>query len=88
MSKVASCQYKGPKINVVDTPGHAEFAERSTRLSMVDGVMLVVDAFEGPMPKRASCSKALDTATRIVSSQDAARAQGRRGVRHGQLPLP
>jgi GTP-binding protein len=52
MAKNASFEYKGTKINVLDTPGHADFGGEVERaLSMVDGVLLVVDAFEGPMPQ-------------------------------------
>ncbi len=52
LSKVASVRYKGYKINIVDTPGHADFGGEVERvLSMVDGVLLVVDANEGPMPQ-------------------------------------
>ena len=68
MSKVASCQYKGTKINVVDTPGHADFGGEVERvLSMVDGVLLVVDAFEGPMPQtRFVLKKALDYGHKVI----------------------
>jgi len=52
LSKVASVNYLGTKVNIVDTPGHADFGGEVERvLSMVDGVLLVVDAFEGPMPQ-------------------------------------
>ena len=52
LSKVASVQYMDTKINIVDTPGHADFGGEVERvLSMVDGVLLVVDANEGPMPQ-------------------------------------
>ena len=52
LSKVASVRYKDFKINIVDTPGHADFGGEVERvLSMVDGVLLVVDANEGPMPQ-------------------------------------
>lgn len=52
LSKVASVRYKDFKINIVDTPGHADFGGEVERvLSMVDGVLLVVDACEGPMPQ-------------------------------------
>ena len=52
LSKNASCMYKGIKINVVDTPGHADFGGEVERvLKMVDGVLLVVDAYEGAMPQ-------------------------------------
>ncbi|RYG33372.1 GTP-binding protein, partial [bacterium] len=49
LSKVASVRYKDYKINIVDTPGHADFGGAVERvLSMVDGVLLIVDAQEGP----------------------------------------
>ena len=52
LSKVASVRYRGIKINIVDTPGHADFGGEVERvLSMVDGVLLIVDANEGPMPQ-------------------------------------
>jgi GTP-binding protein len=51
-SKNASCRYKDIQINIVDTPGHADFGSEVERiLRMVDGVLLLVDAFEGPMPQ-------------------------------------
>ena len=51
-SKNISISYKGIKINVVDTPGHADFGGEVERiLRMVDGVLLLVDAFDGPMPQ-------------------------------------
>ncbi len=51
-SKNAACVYKGVKINVIDTPGHADFGGEVERvLKMADGVLLLVDAFEGPMPQ-------------------------------------
>jgi len=52
VSKNASLQYKGVQINIVDTPGHADFGSEVERiLKMVDGVLLLVDAFDGPMPQ-------------------------------------
>ncbi len=52
MSKNTAITYKGIKINVIDTPGHADFGGEVERvLKMVNGVILVVDAFEGPMPQ-------------------------------------
>jgi len=52
LSKNASLQYKGVQFNLVDTPGHADFGSEVERvLKMVDGVLLLVDAFEGPMPQ-------------------------------------
>jgi GTP-binding protein len=51
-SKNAAVKYKGVKINVIDTPGHADFGGEVERvLKMADGVLLLVDAFEGPMPQ-------------------------------------
>ena len=52
LSKNCSCVYNGVKINIIDTPGHADFGGEVERvLKMVDGVLLVVDAYEGPMPQ-------------------------------------
>lgn len=52
LSKNTSIMYKSVKINIVDTPGHADFGGEVERvLNMVDGVLLLVDAFEGPMPQ-------------------------------------
>jgi len=52
LAKNLAVNYKGIKINIVDTPGHADFGGEVERaLSMVDGVLLLVDAFEGPMPQ-------------------------------------
>ena len=51
-SKNAAVVYKGIKINVIDTPGHSDFGGEVERvLKMADGVLLLVDAFEGPMPQ-------------------------------------
>ncbi|MFK8060811.1 MAG: GTP-binding protein, partial [Polaribacter sp.] len=62
LSKNVSVQYKGTKINVIDTPGHADFGGEVERvLKMADGVLLLVDAFEGPMPQtRFVLGKALE----------------------------
>src|SRR5574344_1019259 len=52
LSKNVSINYKGVKINIIDTPGHADFGGEVERvLNMADGVLLLVDAFEGPMPQ-------------------------------------
>lgn len=52
LSKNVSVRYKGVKINIIDTPGHADFGGEVERvLNMADGVLLLVDAFEGPMPQ-------------------------------------
>ena len=68
LSKVASCEYKGTKINIVDTPGHADFGGEVERvLSMVDGVLLVIDACEGPMPQtRFVLKKAFDNGLKPI----------------------
>lgn len=68
LSKVASVRYKGIKINIVDTPGHADFGGEVERvLSMVDGVLLIVDANEGPKPQtRFVLRKAFDNKLKIV----------------------
>ena len=52
LAKNVSIDYKGVKINIIDTPGHADFGGEVERvLNMTDGVLLLVDAFEGPMPQ-------------------------------------
>ena len=52
LAKNVSINYKGTKINIIDTPGHADFGGEVERvLNMADGVLLLVDAFEGPMPQ-------------------------------------
>jgi GTP-binding protein len=62
LSKNVSVDYKGVKINIIDTPGHADFGGEVERvLKMADGVLLLVDAFEGPMPQtRFVLTKALE----------------------------
>ena len=61
LAKNVSVDYKGIKINIIDTPGHADFGGEVERvLNMADGVLLLVDAFEGPMPQtRYVLSKAI-----------------------------
>ena len=68
LSKNISINYKGTKINIVDTPGHADFGGEVERvLGMVDGALLIVDAAEGPMPQtRFVLSKALELGIRII----------------------
>ena len=52
LSKNVAVRYKETKINIIDTPGHSDFGGEVERvLNMADGVLLVVDAFEGPMPQ-------------------------------------
>ena len=68
LSKNAAAYYKGIKINIVDTPGHADFGGEVERvLKMVNGVILLVDAAEGPMPQtRFVLSKALSLGHKII----------------------
>ena len=68
LSKNTAVTYKGVKINIVDTPGHADFGGEVERvLKMVNGVILVVDAFEGPMPQtRFVLRKALELSLPVI----------------------
>lgn len=68
LSKNTAVMYNGTKINIIDTPGHADFGGEVERvLKMVDGVILVVDAFEGPMPQtRFVLQKALELNHRVI----------------------
>ena len=68
LSKNTAVYYKGTKINIIDTPGHADFGGEVERvLKMVNGVILVVDAFEGPMPQtKFVLKKALDLDLPVV----------------------
>ncbi len=68
LAKNTSVNYNGVKINIIDTPGHADFGGEVERvLKMVDGVLLLVDAAEGPMPQtRFVLSKALELGHKIV----------------------
>ncbi|MDP4742061.1 MAG: GTP-binding protein, partial [Schleiferiaceae bacterium] len=68
LAKNVSVAYKGVKINIIDTPGHADFGGEVERvLNMADGVLLLVDAFEGPMPQtRFVLQKALQMGLRPI----------------------
>ncbi len=68
LSKNTAVMYKGTKINIIDTPGHADFGGEVERvLKMVNGVILVVDAFEGAMPQtRFVLSKALELGLEVI----------------------
>ena len=68
LSKNTAVQYNGYKINIIDTPGHADFGGEVERvLKMVNGVILVVDAFEGPMPQtKFVLKKALELSLPVI----------------------
>ena len=68
LSKNVSINWKGTKINIIDTPGHSDFGGEVERvLNMADGCLLLVDAFEGPMPQtRFVLSKALSLGLKII----------------------
>ena len=68
LAKNTSAFYEGVKINIVDTPGHADFGGEVERvLKMVNGVLLLVDAFEGPMPQtRFVLQKALELNHKVI----------------------
>lgn len=68
LAKNVSVNYKGTKINIIDTPGHADFGGEVERvLNMADGVLLLVDAFEGPMPQtRFVLQKALQQGKKAI----------------------
>lgn len=68
LAKNTSCMYNDVKINIIDTPGHADFGGEVERvMKMVDGVILVVDAFEGPMPQtRFVLQKALELNHKVI----------------------
>ena len=70
VSKNVSVRYKGIKINIIDTPGHADFGGEVERvLKLADGVILLVDAFEGPMPQtRFVLGKAIDLGLKPIST--------------------
>ena len=80
-SKNCAIDYAGVHINIVDTPGHADFGGEVERvLSMVDGVLLLVDAVEGPMPQtRFVTRKALACGRSWLSTKSTVPAHGRTG---------
>jgi GTP-binding protein len=89
LAKNTSVTYQGVKINIVDTPGHADFGGEVERgLSMVDGVLLLVDASEGPLPQtRFVLRKALEgrlPVVLVVNKVDRADARIAEGVHEGE----
>ncbi|MDQ2065396.1 translational GTPase TypA [Xinfangfangia sp. CPCC 101601] len=85
LAKATSVEYEGMRINIVDTPGHADFGGEVERiLSMVDGVVLLVDAAEGPMPQtKFVTSKALALGLRpivVLNKVDKADAEPERAL--------
>ena len=68
LSKNTAVHYDGVRINIVDTPGHADFSGEVERvLKMVNGVLLLVDSFEGPMPQtRFVLKKALELNLKVI----------------------
>ena len=68
LAKNTSCMFNGVKINIVDTPGHADFSGEVERvLKMINGVVLLVDAYEGPMPQtRFVLQKALEMNHKVI----------------------
>ena len=87
LSKNTAVFYKGVKINIIDTPGHADFGGEVERvLKMVDGVVLVVDAFEGPMPQtKFVLQKALELDLHVIVCINKTGGRDRRdpGAFHG-----
>ena len=90
LSKNTAVFYKNTKINIIDTPGHADFGGEVERvLKMVNGVILVVDAFEGAMPQtKFVLMKALELNLPVIvciNKIDRPEARGYHGVRHSPL---
>ena len=93
LAKNTAVRHGGTKINIIDTPGHADFGGEVERgLTMVDGVLLLVDASEGPLPQtRFVLRKALELrlpVILVVNKIDRARRAHRRGRRRGLRAVP
>src|SRR3954463_4975786 len=83
LAKNCAVRYKGTHVNIVDTPGHADFGGEVERvLSMVDGVLLLVDAVEGPMPQTRFVTRKALALARAQSRR--ARPQADRGGEQGR----
>ena len=92
LAKNTAVRYRGVKINIVDTPGHADFGGEVERgITMVDGVLLLVDASEGPLPQtRFVLRKALEArlpVVLVVNKVDRADARIERGRARGRGAL-
>ena len=91
LAKCTSLEWQGTRINIVDTPGHADFGGEVERiLSMVDGVVLLVDAAEGPMPQTkfvTAKALALGCPHRGAQQGGQARRRARPGARRGVRPV-
>ena len=93
LAKNTAVRYGGVKLNIVDTPGHADFGGEVERgLTMVDGVLLLVDASEGPLPQtRFVLRKALEArlpVILVVNKVDRPGRADRRGRRRGLRAVP
>ena len=88
LSKNVSINYKGTKINIIDTPGHADFGGEVERvLNMADGCILLVDAFEGPMPQTRFVLQKADPLRTAKGSPDRIETN-RSSKQGGQTQLP
>ena len=92
LAKNTAVEYRGTRINIVDTPGHADFGGEVERtLKMVDGVLLLVDAAEGPLPQtRFVLRKALEPGCApivVINKIDRPDARAARGARRGLRPV-
>ena len=89
LAKNCSCTYKGVKINIVDTPGHADFGGEVERvLKMVNGVLLLVDAAEGCMPEETMRRAIATVPLGRFRLHDRAGAERHRGANHRALAFP
>ena len=92
LAKAASVEWKGTRINIVDTPGHADFGGEVERiLNMVDGALVLVDAAEGPLPQtKFVVSKALKMGLKpivVINKVDRSDARAGRSHQRGVRPV-